>query len=187
MNSVEEYLVESIAAMNKILSFKAEIEKVAIEIWNRLELGGTVYWMGNGGSAGDSQHLATELVAKFAEKRRPLRSHALTTNSSLLTALGNDDGYETIFSRQVEAFVSDRDVVIGISTSGMSPSVLKALKIASELDAFVIGMTGRGKNLMDTYCNHIFHAPSDITGVIQQMHITYGQALCLCLEQMIRS
>lgn len=182
---VEQYLRESIQAMNKILDFEQDIEALGQSIWERLERSGTIYWFGNGGSAGDAQHLATELVGKFSRKRRPLKSHALTTNTSLLTALSNDDGYETVFSRQIEAFVGKDDVVIGISTSGESKSVIKALEKAKSLGALVVGLTGMAQNEMALFCEYTFHAPSEVTGVIQQMHITFGQALCLSLENKV--
>jgi D-sedoheptulose 7-phosphate isomerase len=184
---ISDYLRESSVAMNKIFHYEKELEALASQIWKKLENNGTIYWMGNGGSAGDSQHLATELVGRFARIRKPLKSISLTTNTSLLTALANDDGFETIFSRQVEAFVDASDVVIGISTSGRSENVLKALEIASSKGALVISFTGESVNEMNRYSNYVFHAPSQITGVIQQMHITFGQALCLALENKVKA
>jgi D-sedoheptulose 7-phosphate isomerase len=183
---ISDYLRESSVAMNKIFLFEEEIETLASQIWKKLENDGTIYWMGNGGSAGDSQHLATELVGRFARNRKPLKSISLTTNTSLLTALANDDGYETVFSRQVDAFVNASDVVIGISTSGRSENILKALEIASLKGALVVSFTGESINGMDRYSNYVFHAPSEVTGVIQQMHITFGQALCLALENKVQ-
>ena len=183
---VREYLLESQRAMGKILHFEEFINTAVDQVWKRVENGGSVYWMGNGGSAGDSQHLATELVGRFSRYRKPIRSHALTTNTSLLSALANDDGFETIFSRQVEAFVTPGDVVIGISTSGNSENVLNGLEKARMQGALVIGMTNNLPNKMEEYCDLIFKAPSEVTGVVQQMHITIGQVICLALENRLQ-
>lgn len=182
---ISEYLRESVTAMSSAPDLETDLESLSMLIWDRLESGGTVYWLGNGGSASDSQHLATELVGRFAKLRKPLKSIALTANTSLITALANDDGYDTVFSRQVEAFAQPIDVVIGISTSGQSVNVLNALRTAKNKGAFVIGLTGLSKNLMDEFADYVFHAPSTVTGVIQQMHITFGQALCLGIENRI--
>ncbi len=183
--NISEYLRESVKAMSSAPDLEADLEYLSALIWERLQSEGTVFWLGNGGSAGDSQHLATELVGRFARLRKPLKSIALTTNASLITALANDDGYDTVFSRQVEAFVQPIDVVIGISTSGQSVNVLHALRTAKDRGALVIGFTGFNKNPMDELADYVFHAPSMVTGVIQQMHITFGQALCLGLENRI--
>lgn len=182
---VREYLKESKQAMDNVLQLEDFVLSTANQIWKRLNEGGTVFWMGNGGSAGDAQHLSTELVGRFSRLRKPIKSHSLTTNSSLITALANDDGYETIFSRQIEAFVSERDVVIGISTSGTSKNVLWGLKEARKLGALVIGFTNNSTNEMDSLCDLIFKAPSNVTGVVQQMHITIGQVICLALENKV--
>lgn len=120
------------------------------------------------------------------DEEKPLKSLALTTNSSLITALANDDGYETIFSRQVEALVESKDAIVGISTSGNSQSVLRGLASANNKGALTIGFTGSKKSQMDDLCKLILHAPSSVTGVIQQMHITFGQAICLAIENRIQ-
>lgn len=182
---VREYLKESKRAMENVLQLEEFVISAANQIWARLSEGGTVYWMGNGGSAGDAQHLSTELVGRFSRLRQPIKSHALTTNSSLITALANDDGYETIFTRQIETFVTDKDIVIGISTSGASQNVLEGLKEARRLGALVIGFTNNSLNQMDILCDLIYKAPSKVTGVVQQMHITIGQVLCLALENKV--
>jgi D-sedoheptulose 7-phosphate isomerase len=182
---LREYLRESQQAMDGVMQFEEIIVSMADEIWKKVTQGGTIYWMGNGGSAGDSQHLSTELVGRFSRLRKPIRSQSLTTNTSLITALANDDGYETIFSRQVEAFVTNKDVVIGISTSGASKNILLGLQEAGKRGATVIGFTNNLPNQMGIYCDMIFKAPSNVTGVVQQMHITLGQALCLVLENKI--
>lgn len=180
--NVSAYLRESVSAMQRIEDHEKTIEVIADSIWDRLARGGTVYWMGNGGSASDAQHLATELVAKFLIAREPIKSVALATNTSLITALANDEGYESIFVRQVDAFVNSPDVVIGISTSGKSNNVLKALQLAKSRGALVVSFTGLLTNDLDDCSDFVFHADSQVTGVIQQMHITFGQAICLALE-----
>jgi len=179
------YINESINAYNGIKEQNEEILQISDLMWERVLSGGTVYWMGNGGSAGDAQHLACELVSRFQVKRKPIKSVALTTNTSLITAIANDYSFENIFERQIEAFVSEKDVVIGISTSGESPNVLRAQLLARELGALTIAFTGKNLCSLDKISSVSIKANSAITGVIQQCHILYGQALCYLLEQKI--
>ena len=185
MTSLAEYLNESEKAASNLSAMEPFIRELSECIFQRIEKGGTVYWAGNGGSAGDSQHLACELVSKFAITRNPIRSVALTTNTSLLTAISNDYGYEHVFTRQVEAFITANDVFIGISTSGESVSVVNAAILSKKKGALVVALTNEMKNSLGNVADFTYNAPSVVTGVVQQCHITVGQAICLELERLI--
>lgn len=145
--------------------------------------GGTLFWCGNGGSASDSQHLSAELVGRFKKNRRPLRSVALTTDTSALTCIANDFSYDDIFSRQIEALGRAGDVLVGISTSGESENVLRAFRSAKELGLKTIALLGKGggqaKDLVDT----ALVVPSDTTARIQESHILIGHILCELIER----
>jgi D-sedoheptulose 7-phosphate isomerase len=182
ISKLEEYLLESQRAYTYVTKQASEIESMAQLIWKRVAKGGTVYWMGNGGSAGDAQHLATELVSKFQLERTPLKSIALTTNTSLITAIANDYDFSEIFSRQVSAAVDNDDVLIGISTSGRSKNVVNAQKVGRAAGALTIAFTGLQESVLDEVSEYSLKAPSNVTGVIQQCHILYGQAICMLVE-----
>ncbi len=137
---------------------------------------------GNGGSAADAQHIACELAGKFYLDRTPLPAIALTTNTSALTAIGNDYGYEEVFTRQVRALVNRGDVVIAISTSGNSPNVLRAVEEAKRMGAITIAFTGGGGRLKDL-ANYVLSVPSTDTPRIQEAHITAGHIVCYLVEQ----
>jgi D-sedoheptulose 7-phosphate isomerase len=147
-----------------------------------LSSGGTLYFAGNGGSAADSQHLATEYVVRFRKARRPFRAVALTTDSSLLTAAGNDLGFEQIFARQIAALGKAGDVAIAISTSGKSPNVIAALRQARAMRLVTAALGGKGGGELAGLADHLLLVPSDTTARIQEMHITLGQMLCGALE-----
>jgi len=142
-----------------------------------------VVLMGNGGSAADAQHLAAELVGRFFKERAALEAIALNTNTSILTALGNDYGYEHTFRRQVEALAHEGDVVIGISTSGNSPNVIEALKEAKRKSCHTIGLTGRSGGKMKGLVELCVCAPSTSTPRIQENHILIGHIVCELVEQ----
>ena len=145
--------------------------------------GGKIMFFGNGGSAADSQHLATELAVRYIKNREPIASIALTTDTSALSAIGNDLGFEALFSRQIDALGREGDVAVGISTSGKSPNVLKALQAARKKGIITIGLSGRDGGSMHDVCDILLVVPSDTTARIQEMHITLGQMLCGALEQ----
>lgn len=160
-----------------------EILKATQLIKNSLANGGKLLLMGNGGSAGDAQHIAAELVGRFKKERKALPAIALTTNSSTLTALGNDYEYAVIFARQVEAFVRKGDVVVGITTSGNSENVVRALKLANEMGASTIGLLGNQGGKAKDVVNVAIIVPSNDTARIQEVHITIGHIICEILEQ----
>lgn len=148
-----------------------------------LASGGKILFFGNGGSAGDAQHLATELVVRYRLNGRALPAIALTTDTSLLTACANDYSFDEIFSRQVEALMTPKDVAIGISTSGNSPNVLKALAAARAIGGVAAGLTGRDGGKMVDVADPLVVVPSTVTARIQEMHILLGHSLCDLLEQ----
>ncbi|MDX2469515.1 MAG: D-sedoheptulose 7-phosphate isomerase, partial [SAR324 cluster bacterium] len=141
-----------------------------------------ILFAGNGGSAADAQHLAAELVARFYFNRPALAAIALTTDTSILTAVGNDFGFEDIFSRQVEALGNQGDVFIGISTSGNSPNILKAFSVANEKGLFTVALTGQSGGKMKDVVDLCIQVPSDETPRIQEAHILIGHSLCEYLE-----
>ena len=147
-----------------------------------LKGGGKLLFFGNGGSAGDAQHLATELAARYVTDRAAIAAIALTTDTSMLTAIGNDLGFEHLFSRQIEAIGRPGDVAIGISTSGKSPNVLKALEQARAMGLTAAGLTGRDGGAMVGLADPLLIVPSTVTARIQEMHITLGQMLCGAIE-----
>lgn len=155
-----------------------DIVKFAEIISTTLANGNTIFFMGNGGSAADSQHLAAEFVGRFKIERKGLAAIALTTDTSILTAVGNDYGFEEVFARQVQALVRPGDTVVGLSTSGNSPNVVKALDLANELGAVTIGLTGKAGGVMNDKCNICIKVPSDVTARIQELHILIGHTVC---------
>jgi D-sedoheptulose 7-phosphate isomerase len=143
-----------------------------------LKTGHTILLCGNGGSAADAQHIATEIVGRFVRQRKGLAAIALTTDTSALTSISNDFGFEFSFARQVEALGRKGDVLVAFSTSGRSPNVLEAIRTARACGAAVIGMTGEGGGAMADMCDVLFAVPSKSTQRIQEAHITVGHILC---------
>lgn len=180
--SVSTALGESIAVKQKLLPQVPLIIRMAEAISGRLEKGGKVLFFGNGGSAADAQHLAAELVGKFKLNRRALAALALTTDTSILTAISNDFGQEYIFSRQVEALATEKDTVITISTSGRSQNVINGLKAARAMGTLCIGLSGEDGGTMQKYCDLCLMVPSRSTPRIQEAHITVGHILCDLIE-----
>jgi D-sedoheptulose 7-phosphate isomerase len=144
--------------------------------------GSFVYLAGNGGSAADAQHIAAELTGRFVKERKPLPGIALTTDTSALTAIANDYGYDQVFSRQLEAFAKPGDLFIGISTSGNSTSILNALEVAKKNGCKTIGLSGRGGGKMNGLCDVNIVVPSQITARVQEMHILIGHIFCKAVD-----
>lgn len=159
------------------------ILRIADLIINAYQKGKKVILCGNGGSAADAQHLAGELMSKLRLERSPVPAIALTTNTSVLTAVGNDYDFESIFSRQVEAWANEGDVVIGISTSGSSPNVLKAMEAAKNRGAITVGFTGRDGRKLEVATDICFKVDSGSTPRIQEVHITVGHIICSLVEE----
>jgi D-sedoheptulose 7-phosphate isomerase len=182
-NIIEESIKESMRTKESLLKGQVEsIEKAARIIIKSLRLGGKVLIFGNGGSASDSQHMAAELVGRFKKERRALAAIALTVNTSILTALGNDYGYDAIFSRQVSALGKKGDVAIGLSTSGNSMNVLNAVKEAKSLDMGTIGLSGCNGGKLGKACDVSIVVNSDDTPRVQESHITIIHILCDLIE-----
>jgi len=164
-------------------TLSAIIAEAAQIILDAYKAGGKVLLIGNGGSAADAQHIAAELAGRFKLDRTGLPAIALTTNTSVLTALANDYGYERVFSHQLEALAKDKDVLIAITTSGTSPNILKAVEMAHSKGVTVIGLTGaKGGKLKDS-ADLTIMVPSDDTPRIQEAHITIGHIICHLVEK----
>jgi D-sedoheptulose 7-phosphate isomerase len=159
------------------------IAAVAERVARAFRTGGKVLLAGNGGSAADAQHIAAEFLSRFKLERNPLPAIALTTDTSVLTAIGNDYGFDNVFDRQVRGLGRAGDVLIAWSTSGRSPNVLAALRAAREIGMTNVGFTGSGGNDMRALCDFTYAAPSDDTALIQQVHIVAAHALCLLVER----
>ena len=159
------------------------IEKAAKAIIESLKSGGKLLVFGNGGSAADSQHMVAELVGRFKKERRPLAAIALTTNTSTLTAIANDYGYEAVFSRQVKALGSPGDVAFGISTSGNSKNVIEAIKKAKGIGLKTIGLIGAGGGKMKSECDISIIVPSGDTPRIQEAHLVVCHIICELIEE----
>jgi len=158
------------------------IQLIAQQAIRTLESHGKIILFGNGGSAADAQHIAAELVGRYKTSRKGLPAIALTTDTSALTSIGNDFGYEHIFSRQLEALLNKNDLVIGISTSGNSVNVIKALEYANNFGGTVIGLSGGDGGKMNSMCNINLVVPSKDTPRIQEMHIFVGHTLCHLID-----
>jgi len=148
-----------------------------------LKSGGKILIFGNGGSAADAQHIAAELVGRYKIERKGLPAIALTTDTSVLTSIGNDFGYNHVFDRQVEALANEDDVVIGISTSGSSANVINGLQAGKELGCKLIGLSGKGGGEMSALCDVNLLVPSENTPRIQEMHIVIGHTICHLIEK----
>jgi D-sedoheptulose 7-phosphate isomerase len=164
-------------------TFVASTVVIAERIARALKDGGKLLLAGNGGSAADAQHIAAEFVGRFVNDRAPLPAIALTTDTSALSAIGNDYGFEQVFERQVRALGRKGDVFIGISTSGKSPNIMAALKAARTLGVVTVGLTRQTQTPMHALCDAVLGVPSDETALIQQLHITALHAICHLVER----
>lgn len=170
---------DSIAVREKLLQSHLEIiEKASEAVTECLKKGNKVLFFGNGGSASDSQHLAAELVGRYEKERRGYPAIALTTDTSILTAVGNDYGYDAVFERQIEALGQKGDVAFGISTSGNSKNVSRAVKKAKEMGIYTIGLLGRSGGELKSLVDLPIVVPSEKTARIQECHIMIGHIIC---------
>jgi len=170
-------LVNSVAG-----SHASKIDDAAIQISRSLSLGGTLFFCGNGGSAADSQHLAAELVGRFKKDRKPLRSLALTTDSSVISSVANDYSYSEVFSRQLEALGREGDALVAISTSGSSPNILKVLEVAQAKNVYTVSLLGNDGGQAKDISNLPIIVPSTTTARIQEIHCLIGHILCDLIE-----
>ena len=186
MNAIHEYLVRSRDTIQAALddpSFAIAITDIIEAIANALNHGRKLLLAGNGGSAADAQHLAGEIVSRMNYDRAPAAALALTTDSSVITAIGNDYGYDRVFERQILGLGCPGDVFIAISTSGRSPNILRAIDAARRQRMVIVGLTGSTRGEMTTRCDICLRVPSDSTPLIQQIHITAGHIICGLVEE----
>jgi D-sedoheptulose 7-phosphate isomerase len=186
MDAILDYLKRSRDAVQEAINdpaFVAVVAAIAEITTTALASGHKLLLAGNGGSAGDAQHIAGEFIGRFSYDRDPLAAVALTTDSSILTAIGNDYGYEQVFARQVRGLGNPGDVFLAISTSGRSRNILRAIEAARDKGLTVIGFTGRGGGEMRPCCDICLLAPSDETPLIQQIHMIAAHIICGLIEE----
>ena len=180
------HLTQSLAALERATqdaALLAAARTIASVIIAALRAGNKLLIVGNGGSAADAQHIAAEIVGRYKQDRPAWTAIALTTDTSALTAIANDYGFEQVFARQVEGLGQRGDVLLALSTSGRSPNILAALRRARECGLVTIGFTGRTGEALGALCDHLLVAPSDDTPVVQQIHLTVAHGICDQIEQ----
>jgi len=180
---IKKHISEHDSVLNSMSELIESIEKISQILISCLKNDGTIFWCGNGGSASDSEHLAAELVGRFVNERKSLKSIALSANSALITSIANDYGYEHIFSRQVDGLGSKDDVLIGISTSGNSQNILNAYQAANNKGMYTIGFIGKGGGKTPSIVKQSIIIPSNSTARIQEMHILIGHIICDLIEE----
>ncbi len=163
----------------------ATTHTIARVVADALKSGNKLLLIGNGGSAADAQHIAAEIVGRYKQERAGWAAIALTTDTSALTAIANDYGFEQVFARQVQGLAKRGDVLFALSTSGRSPNILAAIKVARDLGVTTVGFTGAKGEGMRASCDHLFVSPTDDTPVIQQVHMTAMHAICDEVEQVL--
>ncbi len=183
MPSLAEHLKESSATLARMAEQTGPVEEAAAQICRALRNGKKLITFGNGGSAADAQHFAGELMCRFETERHSLPAVALSTDTSVLTAIGNDYAYDQVFARQVKALVEAGDVVIGISTSGNSPNVLEGIKEAKRKKAFTIGMTGGNGGKLKDAVDLCISSPTSRTAHIQECHIAMIHGICARIDE----
>lgn len=189
-HAIKQELLKSrdvFAAMAEDTALHTEMERITTHCIERLQAGSKILLAGNGGSAADSQHLAAELVSRFNVDRPGLPAIAITTDTSALTAIGNDYGYEQVFSRQIEAIGNTGDVFWAFSTSGRSANILRALQAARANGLSTVGLSGKTGGDMPSLCDYMIHVPSEHTPNIQEGHIAIGHIICGAIEEALFS
>lgn len=185
IKQIKDYINDSIQTQQKILNddnIVNTIEKISLTIINALKNGNKILFVGNGGSASDCDHLATEFVSKFYKDRHAFNAISLTSNNALITALSNDFGYDKAFSRQIEAIGQKGDILFALSTSGNSTNVVESIKIANEMKLTTIGLVGLKKSEMDNICSILIKVPSVETPNIQEAQMIIGHLICKIVE-----
>ncbi|MCH6581189.1 MAG: SIS domain-containing protein [Nitrospina sp.] len=184
MDRIKEFLYESAAVKKAVADTLSDKILEAINIARTsYRNGGKMLLMGNGGSAGDAQHIAAEFIGRYKKERKPVAAIALTVDSSVLTCVGNDYGYENVFARQVEGLAKKEDVVIAISTSGNSENVIRGVEKAREIGAKTIGLLGKQGGKLKDKVDLAIVVPSSDTARIQEAHITIGHIICEILDE----
>jgi D-sedoheptulose 7-phosphate isomerase len=180
------HLKQSLAALERAngdAALLANARKIAAVMIAALRAGNKILLIGNGGSAADAQHIAAEIIGRYKQDRPGWAAIALTTDTSALTAIANDHGFEQVFARQIEGLGKPGDVLLAFSTSGRSPNILAALGKARECGLVTIGFTGTKGEALASHCDHLFVSPSDDTPVVQQIHLTIAHGICDEIEQ----
>lgn len=183
VESMSEQLAAHIRVVSAMEAHLPLLESMADAIIERFRAGGRLYILGNGGSAADAQHIAAELVGRFKRDREPLPAIALTTDTSALTAIANDLGSDSLFSRQVEALVREQDIVWALSVSGTSSNVIQALESAKRIGAAIIGCTSRRGDALATFCVHCFRADHEDSDRVQEAHELAYHMICDRVER----
>lgn len=168
--------------LDDLFALEPVIDMLCKTVQNALNQGNKVLFFGNGGSAADSQHLATEFVVRYHKQRAPLAAIALTTDTSILTAHGNDFGFDTIFDRQIQALAREGDIAIGLSTSGNSANVINGLQVAKQIGCITIAFTGQDGGKLASLADQTIQIPSDETARVQEGHLIVGHYLCEMLD-----
>ena len=190
MTNTKRSILASIETKLKLVSnkeFLVELEKIGNKLITALELGKKILIAGNGGSAADAQHFAAELAGQFIHKRKGLPAIALTTNASITTAIGNDFGYEHVFSRQVDGLGNQGDIFIGISTSGNSVNLINAMDIARKNGLITIGLLGKDGGSLKSYCDLKLIVPSQSTQHVQEAHIMIIHEICALIDNAFKN
>ena len=186
MDKIKKIIKSSIDTKQSVLQNEGLLKTIEASvdvIVNAFRNGNRVYFCGNGGSAADAQHLAAEFSGRFYTDRKALPAEALHCNTSYLTAVGNDYGFDEIYSRLIEGIGEKGDVLVGLSTSGNSPNILKAFKTAKKKEMITIGFTGKSGGELRTLCDHLINIPSTDTPRIQESHIMVGHIICQLVEE----
>jgi D-sedoheptulose 7-phosphate isomerase len=185
-NLVQDKLLEGMSVIDAVArdgALHATLAGAAEATARALQEGHKLMVAGNGGSAADAQHLVAEFVSRLVEDRPAMRAVALTTDSSILTAIGNDYGFERVFVRQIEAIGQSGDIFLGISTSGNSPNVLRALELCRTMGIATVGLTGKSGGKMPPLCDYCLCMPSEVTMYIQQAHLALEHIFCMLVER----
>jgi D-sedoheptulose 7-phosphate isomerase len=182
---ISRAIAEHLTVVHQLKTQQGALQRIAAAMSHAVATGHTIFWLGNGGSAADAQHLAAELVGRFRLERRPIASVALTTDTSVLTAIANDYGYDELFSRQLQALCSPDDIVVGISTSGNSVNVCSGLQTARALGAFTVGLTGESGGRLASISDVCVRINSSNAARVQEAHILCGHIFCELLESAI--
>lgn len=188
---IEDYVKKHIEKTIKvkqlvIKSCLADIKEAAKAVFETYyKKGGSVFLFGNGGSATDAEHIAEELLNRYKNWRVPIAAYALTSQPAILTGIANDFGFEKVFSRQLEALATPKDLVIGLSTSGNSQNVVEGVRLAKNLGITTIGMTGQDGGMLAKIADIMVKVPSDDVGLVQEAHTTIGHIICIVVEEML--
>jgi len=181
--NIQPIIDEHKETLQKVRLLEKQIAEVARAMISSIEGGGKIIWMGNGGSAADSQHFAAELVGRFQRERSALPSISLTVDTSVITSISNDYGFESVFRRQIEGLCRKGDLVVGISTSGNSRNVLDAINEARKLGAYTVALTGKDGGKLAEQVHTSIIVPSEKTARIQEMHLLIGHIICEMVEE----